>query len=110
MVFYVGGDLLRWIEQCMEHVDRLPELRDLGLRPQSFAAHLVQNTPPTVEAKLKSWGVSDYRAIFTRALGLNALFMEVPPRDILSDDFLRNYYRFADQMFQCKQNQSGYAD
>lgn len=110
MLFYVGRDLLRWIEQCMEQVDRQPELRDLGLRPQSFAAHLIQHTPESVEAKLHSWGVSDYRAIFSRALGLNSMFAEAPSRDILSDDFLRNYYRFADQLFQCRQNQSSYTD
>lgn len=110
MLFYVGRDLMRWIDQCVEFVSRQPDLRDLGLRPQSFAAHLIQHTPPSVEAKLKSWGVTDYRAIFMRALGLNALFVDVPPRDILSDEFLRNYYRFADQMFQCKQNQSVYSD
>jgi hypothetical protein len=109
MLFYVGRDLLRWIEQCMEFVSRQPEFRDEGLRPQSFAAHLVQHTPPSVESKLRGWGVGDYRAIFTRALGLNAIFSEVPSREILSDDFLRNYYRFADQLFQCNQNQVGYA-
>ena len=28
MLFYVGKDLLRWIDQCMEFVERSPELSD----------------------------------------------------------------------------------
>ena len=30
MLFYVGKDLLRWIEQCMELVERSPELSRCG--------------------------------------------------------------------------------
>src|SRR5262245_48185626 len=41
MLFYVGKDLLRWIEQCIELVERSPELRSSGIRYQSFAAYLV---------------------------------------------------------------------
>lgn len=110
MLFYVGRDLLRWIGQCMEHVERTPELREQGISAQSFAAHIVEQPPPMVEAKLKKWGVADYRAIFTRALGLNAVFTEVPPREVLGDEFVRNYYRYADQMFACKQAQGGFSD
>src|SRR5258705_8469338 len=73
MLFYVGKDLLRWIEQCMEHVNRQPDLSDAGIRPQSFAAYLINHTPQTVQSKLRKWGVADYKTIFTRALGLNAL-------------------------------------
>ena len=36
---------MRWIEQCLEHIDRNPELRDSGIRYQSFAAYLVHHTP-----------------------------------------------------------------
>ncbi len=78
MLFYVGKDLVRWIEQCMEHVQHHAELRDAGIRYQSFAAFLVNHTPPTVQAKLRKWGVADYKAIFTRALGLNSILADVP--------------------------------
>jgi len=103
MLFYVGRDLVRWIEQCMEFVDRQPTLQQCGIKEQSFAAHLIQQPPAEVEAKLRKWGVIDYRSIFGRALGLNAIFADIPEREQLTDDFIRNYYRFADQMFQCKQ-------
>jgi hypothetical protein len=109
MLFYVGRDLLRWIEQCMDFVSRQPDLAGRGIRPASFAAHLIEHTPASVEAKLRKWGVADYRAIFTRALGLNAVLAAVPPREAFSDDFLRNYYRYADQMFHCRQSQETFA-
>ena len=104
MLFYVGRDLVRWIEQSMEVVDRDPQLRESGIKSQSLAAFLVEDPPALVREKLKKWGVADYKAIFSRAMGLNSLFNEVPDRDILADDFIRNYYRFADHMFACKQH------
>ena len=56
-----------------------------------------------MQAKLKKWGVSDYKSIFSRALGLNAIFSAVPDREVLTDEFVRHYYRYADQMFQIRQ-------
>ena len=103
MLFYVGKDLLRWMEQCMDVVERNGELIKAGVRPESFAAFLVEDPPVAVREKLKKWGVADYKAIFTRAIGLNAVFAGVPARELLSDEFIRNYYRFADHMFACRQ-------
>ncbi len=110
MLFYVGKDLLRWIEQCLELVERMPELSGTGIKYQSFAAYLVGHTPETVQAKLKKWGVSDYRAIFSRALGLSAVFGEVPQREMLTDEFIRHYYRYADQLFQIRQGDAVFSD
>jgi len=110
MLFYVGKDLLRWIEQCMELVERTPELSGTGIKYQSFAAYLVGHTPEAVQAKLKKWGVSDYRAIFSRALGLSAVFGEVPQREMLTDEFIRHYYRYADQLFQIRQGEAAFSD
>src|ERR1700691_1775501 len=39
MLFYVGKDLVRWIKQCLEHISHTPDLRDAGVRYQSFAAY-----------------------------------------------------------------------
>ena len=110
MLFYVGKDLLRWIEQCLELVERTPELSGTGIKYQSFAAYLVGHTPEAVQAKLKKWGVSDYRAIFSRALGLSAVFGEVPQREMLTDEFIRHYYRYADQLFQIRQGEAVFSD
>jgi hypothetical protein len=110
MLFYVGKDVMRWIEQCVEHVEHQPEFRALGIRSQSFSAYLVNHSPSTVEAKLRKWGVGDYRAIFMRAIGLNVILADVPARRFLSDDFIRNYYRYADQMFLAQQAQAPFKD
>jgi hypothetical protein len=110
MLFYVGKDLTRWIDQCMEHVQRSPELRGSGIRYQSFAAYLVYNTPLVVQSKLRKWGVSDYKAIFSRALGLSVLLADAPAAGVLSEEFVRNYYRYADQLFRSRQEEVPFAE
>jgi len=110
MLFYVGKDLLRWIDQCLELVERTPELSGTGIKYQSFAAYLVGHTPEAVQAKLKKWGVSDYRAIFSRALGLSAVFGEVPQRETLTDEVIRHYCRYAEELFQIRQGEAVFSD
>jgi hypothetical protein len=110
MLFYVGRDILRWVGQCVEHVNRYPELQSTTLRAQSFAAYLVQNPPAEVSGKLKKWGVVDHKSIFARALGLNILLADMPPQETFSTEFLRNYHRYADQMFHCHLGQTLFAD
>jgi hypothetical protein len=105
MLFYVGKDLLRWVEQCMEFVERHPALRARQLTTQSFISYLITKTPVAVQAKLRKWGVADYRSIFSRAIALNLLFAKAPDRGTLSNDFVRNYYRFTDSLF--KMNMQG---
>lgn len=95
MLFYVGRDLIRWIDQCLE----LSEREATGYTFQSFVSLLVAHTPTLVQAKLRKWGVADYRSIFSRAIALNSMFTEAPDRRTLSNDFTRNYYRFTDQIF-----------
>lgn len=99
MLFYVGRDLLRWIGQCMELVERDEELSLAGIQPQSFARLLVDDPPAPVREKLTRWGVADYKAIFSRAIGLNTIFADTPSREVLTTDFIRNYYRFADTLY-----------
>ena len=103
MLFFVGKDLLRWIAHCLDFVGSVPELKDSGIREQSFAEFLVQNPPEKVRAKLRAWGVFDYKSIFSRAIGLNAVFCEPPDEDQVSNEFIRNYFRYADHMFACRQ-------
>jgi len=105
MLFYVGKDLVRWIEQCLEFSERNSDKLPQGITSQSFAALLTQDAPPSVQEKLRKWGVADFKSIFTRALGLQCLFADAPTREILSDDFVRNYFKYADQMFAVKQGE-----
>lgn len=104
MLFYVGKDLERWLEQCTETAQRDDVLRAAGVTSASFVHLLVENAPQAVRDKLTRWGVADYRAIFSRALGINAIFGEAPALDALATSFVRYYYRYADQMFACRQN------
>jgi hypothetical protein len=99
MLFYVGRDLRRWLEQCMDVVSRSEEMKASGVCELSFAEMLVDHPPEDVREKLVRWGVADYKAIFSRALGLNAIFENVPERGLLAADFIRNYYRYADWLF-----------
>ncbi len=103
MLFYLGKDLRRWIGQCVEFAEHTADMRDQDLRPESFAALLVEDTPPEVRAKLRSWGVQEYSTIFSRALGLHSVFGELPPAEMLSADFMQYYHQFADHFFACGQ-------
>jgi hypothetical protein len=102
MLFYLGKDLLRWVSQCVDHVERTPELQDPSLRTESFVDFLIEDTPGEVRQKLRSWGVHEYGAIFARALGLHAVFDMLPPQEGLSLDFVRYYHQFADHLFTCR--------
>lgn len=110
MLYYVGKDLLRWIEQCMNYLERNGGQAPSGIQPQSFASLLIQHTPPEVAEKLKRWGVNDYKSIFSRSLGLNAMFADMPVRETLSDEFVRTYFRYADQLFFAYQSQFFYPE
>ena len=101
MLFYVGKDLTRWLEQCMEVVVRDPELRETGIQQESFSQLLVDSAPGPVQEKLRQWGVTDYRGIFRRALGLHAVFADLPSRELLPDSFVRSHHRYADALFAC---------
>ena len=101
MLYFLGKDVLRWIDQCVEWSQRVPELSGAEIRPQSFAALLTADPPESVKEKLVRWGVVDYVSIFTRAIGLNAMFIQPPAFDILAEEFLRNYHRYADFLYRC---------
>ena len=108
MLFYVGKDLDRWVEQCAEIALRDDTLREAGVTAGSFIDLLIENAPAHIREKLSRWGVADYKSIFSRALGLNAVFAQVPDLDNLSPHFVRYYYRYADQMFTCRQKSESY--
>lgn len=101
MLFFLGKDVFRWIEQCVECAAREPELQGCGdIRRQSFAGLLTGGAPEPVKQKLLGWGVADYVSIFSRAIGLNSLFIQPPTFDSLAEEFLRGYHRYADVLYQ----------
>ena len=99
MLFFLGKDVMRWIEQCLEWADRIPELKPAEIHGPSFATLLTGSAPLHVKEKLTRWGVLDYVSIFSRAIGLNAMFAQPPVFDCLSEEFLRNYHRYADALY-----------
>ncbi len=103
MLLFLGKDLFRWLQQCVDFVERLEDA-DGRVNEQSFAALLVEAPPENVANKLEKWGVTDRRAVFSRAIGVHSLFEMPPARDDLSPVFLHNYHRFADHAYICFQH------
>lgn len=101
MLFFLGKDVFRWIEQCLDWASRVPEMEGADLQPQSFAGLLTADPPADVREKLVRWGVADYVSIFSRAIGLNGMFTAPPLFDTLTEEFLRNYHRYADALYRC---------
>jgi hypothetical protein len=101
MLYYLGKDVSRWLDQCMEVVARDEQLRGAGIERESFARLLVSNPPETVRKKLQAWGVADHQAIFRRALGFHAVFATVPEPGSLAEGFVRDHQRYADSLFTC---------
>lgn len=100
MLFYVGKDLVRWMDQCVEVTAARQEFAHLGLSREAFATLLVEKAPPNVRKKLEMWGVLDFRALFRRAIGLHCVFEDVPPAACFEAEFLRRYHRYADRWFE----------
>jgi len=100
MLFYIGKDITRWAEQCAESARAAACFSDRRVRPESFAVLLVQEMPPAVRAKLESWGVLDFSALFRRSFGLHAVLQELPEAASLSQEFLRRYHRYLDQWYE----------
>jgi hypothetical protein len=109
MLFFLGKDVFRWIDQSQEWAGRVPELQGWEIRPQSFARLLTRDAPEGVRKKLVTWGVVDYVSIFSRAIGLNAMFVEPPGMEILNEDFLRNYHHYPDFLYRCYMEGQAYA-
>jgi hypothetical protein len=103
MLYFLGKDIFRWMDQCQETVEKNETLKTLGIRTQSFAGMLVDTPPRNVTEKLIGWGVKDQRTIFSRAIGLRSAFEELPSMELLSQLFLRNYHRYADHLYTCYQ-------
>src|SRR5450432_665905 len=104
MLYFLGKDLTRWAEQCLDFVARTGELKDRGIRLQSFSALLVEATPKSVLEKLHVWGVTDQRSVFSRAFGITATVCDPPTSGTLTPLFLHNYHRFLDYAYICFQN------
>ncbi len=100
MLFYIGKDLSRWIDQCVETVEISDQFVGRRMRPETFVIFLVQHIPSHVRTKLEGWGVVDFCALFRRSVGLHTVFHEFPSVEHLSIDFLRRYHRHLDLWYE----------
>jgi hypothetical protein len=107
MLLFLGKDIFRWIEQCLDQMDRSGEI-GVRINAQCFSSLIVDTPPATVREKLEHWGVSDRKAVFSRAIGIRCLFEEPPEINMLSPMFLENYHRFADYSYVCFQQMKAY--
>ena len=89
MLLFLGKDLFRWMQQCAEHVGGDPENRnpDSRIVEQSFAAMVVESPPESVKLKLESWGVTDRKGVFSRAIGIHSLFQAAATGQFAVADF-----------------------
>jgi hypothetical protein len=108
MLFYIGKDLVRWMEQCTETALASGAFEDRRIRPETFGVLLVQQIPSHVRTKLETWGVLDFCSLFRRAIGLHAVFHELPASEGFSADFLRRYHRYVDHWYQQRLKDSGF--
>jgi hypothetical protein len=99
MLYFLGKDVFRWLDQCVEWAERRPEFAGQEIRVQSFAALVTTSPPIAVQEKLSGWGVADSAAIFSRAIGLNVMFAQAPVFDAISEEFLGNYHRYSDALY-----------
>lgn len=102
MLVFLGKDIFRWLEQCVEHIQRAGG--DPKISEQTLAAVVVENPPLAVARKLERWGVSDRKAIFSRAIGMRSILENPPPMEAFAASFLMNYHRFADYAYVCFQH------
>ncbi len=106
MLFYVGRDLRRWVEQCLEMAERHVGMFPEGVCRQSFAGYLVHAAPAHVLEKLDRWGVKGHQRIFARALAMNLVFSEAPEAEMLTEEFIRHHHQYADQIFALDQSRT----
>jgi hypothetical protein len=107
MLLFLGKDIFRWMQQCVEHV-RSSDSPEPKIVEQSFASLVVDHPPEGVRLKLEGWGVTDRRAVFSRAIGIHSLFQDPPPAESLSPIFLKNYHRYADHAYICYQHSTAF--
>jgi hypothetical protein len=100
MLYYIGKDVTRWAEQCVETLALSGGFEDRKVRPETFAVLLVQHIPAHVRLKLEGWGVLDFCVLFRRSIGLHAVFNHIPPPEDFSPEFLRRYHRHLDQWYE----------
>jgi hypothetical protein len=102
MLCCLGKDLVRWIGQCLEFASMNPDVP--ALSEGQLMDLLVKDPPESVVRKMQQWGVSDFRTIFARSLGLAAVFPDPPAREHISEVFVLDFARYADVLYRVRRH------
>jgi hypothetical protein len=97
MLCLIGMDLDRWLAQCFEVASGDSELA--GLSECNFITVLLFAPPVPFLQKMHAWGIKNFQLLFSRAIGLNAVFQNPPSINDISDAFLRNFHKYADALY-----------
>ncbi|MGH9582932.1 MAG: hypothetical protein ACRD4O_08360 [Bryobacteraceae bacterium] len=108
MLYYIGKDLIRWMEQCTETTAGSGLFEERKIGPETFAGVLVHHMPLHVRTKLECWGVLDFCSLFRRSIGLHAVFHEIPAAENFSYEFLRRYHRYLDHWYEQRLTAAGF--
>ena len=100
MLCFIGKDINRWLEQCVEISSADADMA--GLTEASFVNLLLFDPPAQVIGKLREWRVDNFQVIFSRALGLSAVYAHPPVASALNSGVLQDLYRYADALFDCR--------
>ena len=103
MLIFLGKDLRRWAQQCVDH-NRREAGHDKRVNEQSFSELIVESPPEPVKEKLVKWGVMDRKSVFARAIGLHSIFEDPPPVETFTLAYLEHYHRYADYAYMCHQH------
>lgn len=100
MLCLIGKDLNRWLGQCVEVASADPQL--VSLSECDFIAILLFAPPVPVLQKMRNWGVKNFQIIFSRAIGLNAVFPHPPAASEVSESFLHGFHKYADALYDAR--------
>jgi hypothetical protein len=108
MLYYIGKDITRWMDQCAETAGSSESFTGRTIRPETFAVFLIQHIPAHVRTKLETWGVLDFCSLFRRSIGLHAVLQDMPTVESFSASFLRRYHRYLDDWYEQRLKDSAF--
>jgi hypothetical protein len=100
MLCFIGKDLNRWLEHCVELLATEPE--HSGVTESSLIRYLLFDPPDALVRKMQLWEVNNYQLIFARALGLNSVFSDPPAPDEVPPRLLQDFHAYADALFDAR--------
>ncbi len=102
MLCYIGKDLDRWLAQCLEFLSQNSETSAQAVSEADLIRLLLFETPEPVKVKLATWGIKNFEAVFTPALGLSQIFSHAPEPSTLSPRFVERFREYAGLLYRIR--------